>query len=100
VGANPTDQVDSENAPEAGVTLSPEEEAVLQAEAEALQTVEKPRFRDVWQLPTLAVSLLFLTVGLFMLMKSRPPSEFPQLLESASALTDAGRYDEGLGDSG
>ena len=96
MGEKPTDQVDSGSASDVEVTLSPEEESVLQAEAAGLEGAARPRFRDVWQLPTLAVSLLFLTVGLFMLMKSRPPSEFPQLLEEASALTEAGRYDEGL----
>ena len=96
MGENPTDQPDTQAGQNEGEPLSSEEAAALDNEAEALLTPEKPRFRDVWQMPTLVVSLLFLSAGLFMLMKSRPPSEYPQLLQQAEVSAESGKYDEGL----
>jgi len=97
LGDATSDQEGSAEVSEGSAEISAEDEAQLEAEAEALHaSPESVRFRDVWQLPTLVASLGLLAIGLFMLMNSRPPNEYSEMLNNASESSNRGKYDTGL----
>ncbi len=91
--SNPNDVADGSAA-----ALTKEEEDQLQAGAGDLagDPTSTSSWKSVWQMPTFFASLVLLTGGLSMLVMSRPPNEYNEMLEHAARLTDNGKYDDSL----